>query len=313
MSFPSYSFVSCIRYLAEKFIAFHSTNSSHQCLNITYGDTIKSTKQELLTNRRINCCTSEEADARLVRHAICCVEIGCDPVVVRTVDTYVLVLMISYSPFMNEISNSTRVFATMGSSSKQIKVYDVIELASTIGDTFCEGLSFFYAFTGRDTVSSMYNCIKTHFWDELFKQPNITQLLEVFAELSNQPMAATSEHVDVLEKFLVKVYYPKKVNTNSLTDERAAHFKRQASVNIRQAPLSRPALIEHIKRAWIQGGWLWGECIANAMQCIALRIYVTEWGWQYGNEDEYVPRWQTVDETFSIDNATQTCSCRKAT
>ena len=112
---------------------------------------------------------------------ICCVETGCDPVVVRTVDTDVLVLMISHSPFMNEINNSTRVFATMGSNSKQIKVYDVIELASTIGHTFCKGLPFFYAFTGCDTVSSMYKCSKTHFWDELFKQPNIPQLLEVFA------------------------------------------------------------------------------------------------------------------------------------
>ena len=160
--------------------------------------------------------------------------------VVRTVDTDVLVLMISNSPFMKEINNSTRVFTTMGSNSKQIKVYDVIELASTIGHTFCKGLPFFYAFTGCDTVSSMYNCSKTHFWDELFKQPNIPQLLQVFAELSNQPMAITSEHVDILEKFLVKVYYLTKVNTNSLTDERAAHFKRKASVNVRQLPLSRP-------------------------------------------------------------------------
>ena len=215
MSFISYSFLSCIRYLTEKFIAFHSTNSSHQLLNITYGDTIKSTEQELLTNRRRNCSTSEEADARLVQCAICCVETGCDPVVARTVDTDVLALMMSHSPFMNKINNSTRVFATMGSNSKQIKVYDVIELASTIGHTFCKGFSFFYAFTGCDTVSSMYNCSKTHFWDELFKQPNIPQLLEVFAELLNQPMAVTSEHVDILEKFLVKAYYPKKVNAQS--------------------------------------------------------------------------------------------------
>ena len=215
MSFPSYSFLFCIRYLAEKFIAFHSTNSSHQLLNITYGDTIRSTEQELLTNRHINCSTSEKADAGLVQHAICCVEIGCDPVVVRTVDTDVLVLMMSHSPFMNKINNGTRVFATIGSNSKQIKVYDVIELAFTIGHTFCKGFPFFYAFTGCDTVSSMYNCSKTHFWDELFKQPNIPQLLEVFAELLNQPMAVTSEHVDILEKFSVKAYYPKKVNAQS--------------------------------------------------------------------------------------------------
>ena len=45
---------------------FHSTNSSRKLLTITYGDTTKSTEQDLLTNRRINCCISEEPDARLV-------------------------------------------------------------------------------------------------------------------------------------------------------------------------------------------------------------------------------------------------------
>ena len=117
LSFPSYSFLSCIRYLAEKFITFHLTNSSHQLLTITYGDTIKPTEQKLFTNRRMRCCISEEADARLVWHAVCCVETGCDPVVVRTFDTDVLVLMISHSPFTNEINNITRVFATMSSNS----------------------------------------------------------------------------------------------------------------------------------------------------------------------------------------------------
>ena len=173
-----------------------------------------------------------------MRHAICCVKTGCNPVVVRTVDTDVLVLMIIHAPFMNENNNSTRVFARMGNNSKQIKVYDVTELASTIGHTFCKRLPFFYAFTGCGTVSSMYNCSKKHFWDELFKQLNIPQLFEVFAELSNQAMLITSEHVDISEKFLLKVYCPKKLNTNSLTDERAAYFKRQAFVNIRQLPLS---------------------------------------------------------------------------
>ena len=76
-------------------------------------------------------------------------------------------------------------------------------------------------------------------------------------------MAVTSEHVDILKKFLVRVCYLKKVNTNSITDERVPHFKQQVSVNIRQLPLSRPGLTEHVKRGCIQGGWLWGECFAN--------------------------------------------------
>ena len=61
--------------------------------------------------------------------------------------------------------------------------------------------------------------VKLIFGDELFKQSNIPQLTEVLAELPNQPMTVTSEHVHTLEKFSVKNYSPKKVNTNSLTDK----------------------------------------------------------------------------------------------
>ena len=94
--------------------------------------------QSSLLNR--NCLPTDEkivvlqrTDAWLVRDSICFVETGCDPVVVRTVNTDLLVLMIIHSPFMNEIYNSTRGLAMMGSNLRQIKVYDVIEFACTIG------------------------------------------------------------------------------------------------------------------------------------------------------------------------------------
>ena len=72
-----------------------------------------------------------------MQHAICFVETGCNPVV-RNVDTDVLVLMISHLSFMNEINNSTQVFATIGRNSKQIKVYDLIEVVSTIDTPFAK-------------------------------------------------------------------------------------------------------------------------------------------------------------------------------
>ena len=216
MSFPSYYFLSCIRYLAEKFIAFCLTNSSHQLLTITYGDTIKSTEQELLTNTRISCCTSEETDALLVQHkficlfAICCVETGCDPKVVRNIDTDVLVLMISHLPFMNEINNITRVFATMSSHSKQIKVYDVIEFVSNIGHTFCKGLPFFCAFTVVTRYPVCTTVVKLIFG---MNYSNSRIFLNSWRYFQNSPinLTVTSEHVDILDKFLVEVYYAKKV------------------------------------------------------------------------------------------------------
>ena len=80
------------KYLADKFISFHSGS---KIVTITFENNIRSTDPELLQDlRRINDFTAEEADLRLVTHAIGCVEKGYKNVVLRTVDTDVLFLLI---------------------------------------------------------------------------------------------------------------------------------------------------------------------------------------------------------------------------
>ena len=292
------------RYLAEKFMDFHT--SSTKSLTITHGDTVKSTNIALLNDVRINSCTSEEADARLVRHAISCVESSYDMVVVRTVDTDVLILLMSSWPYMSELGPS-QVYSLMGKESKNLKLYDIKELSLEVGYDLCKGIPFFYAFTGCDTVSSMYHCSKLSFWDSLNKQPNKGDLLRVFQQLSEEPEDITSEQIDILERFVLRVYYPQKLEANSLDTERAAHFQRQAVANIRQLPLSRAGLIEHVKRACIQGGWLWRECLHN------VRVPdVTKWGWEVGENGGFIPCWQkeSDESTMNIEDVIQTCSCR---
>ena len=74
---------------------------------------MKTTDTSLLLESCINDCDAEVADSRLVRHAINCVEKGYKKVAVRTVDTDVLVLLLSYSPHMNKIGES-EAHALMG-------------------------------------------------------------------------------------------------------------------------------------------------------------------------------------------------------
>ena len=74
---------------------------------------ILSNDNNLITAERINNCTVEEADPRLVRHAMHCAEKGFHNIVVRTIDTDVLVLLISYIPYLDAVCQSNIVVRTI--------------------------------------------------------------------------------------------------------------------------------------------------------------------------------------------------------
>ena len=124
----------------------------------------------------------------------------------------------------------------------------------------CKGLPFLYSSTGCDTVTSFLNIGKCTFWDSLLLQENLEDLLETFQELSNN---ITFHQIDVLELFIERVYYPKNMKSKGINKGRLADFKRLADINLRAIPFSRLGLIEHTKRACLQGGRLWNECLHN--------------------------------------------------
>ena len=220
------------RSLAEKIISLHSGS---QTVVVTYDKSILSNDNNLITAERINNCTAEEADPRLVRHAMHCAEKGFHNIVVRTIDTDVLVLLISYIPYLDAVCQSN-IYAMMGTGGN-IDYYDVNNISSTIGYSFCKGLPFFYSFTGCDSVSSFSRIGKCTFWDNVFSQQNLEELIKVFQELSNQPENVTSEQIDILKIFVQRIYYSKKLNLEGLNKERLRHFKRQADTNLRIIPV----------------------------------------------------------------------------
>ena len=54
-------------YLAQKFLKFYDNDTQTIC--ITYGDTVISSDNNVLTENLITVCTSEEADSRIIRHS----------------------------------------------------------------------------------------------------------------------------------------------------------------------------------------------------------------------------------------------------
>ena len=98
---------------------------------------------ELDENAPVRPCTAEEADQRLVRHALNMIKSGYKNVLVRTIDTDVLVLLLAHIPQVDDVN----IHAYLVNSDK---FYDVQKFIRTLGPITCKALPFFYAFSGCD-------------------------------------------------------------------------------------------------------------------------------------------------------------------
>ena len=146
-------------FLAEKLFQLHNGDTT---LVVTKGDGILTNDSVLESDLSISSCSPEEADQKLVRHMLQCVRSGIQKIVVRTVDSDVIMLLFAYR---HEGGNfSSNVFVWFGTGTNTT-FYNINGIALGLGEETCKALRFFHAFTGCDTVSSFFNHGKCKFWD----------------------------------------------------------------------------------------------------------------------------------------------------
>ena len=105
-------------------------------------------------------CSSEEANPRIVHHVKNLRKKGYTNVHVKTVDSDIVILCLTYADVT--ISNGNKSFLVVyGPKDKKI---DIIDNFNKLGVSVWKGLAFFHAFTGCDTVSSFYKVGKAKFW-----------------------------------------------------------------------------------------------------------------------------------------------------
>ena len=285
-------------FLAKEFMRLHESNP--QELVLTFKETVLSNRECNVNDFLINNCKAEEADTKVVRHGISQTKQGFKHIVIRTVDTDVLILLISYCHLFKdgEILSLSVQFGT----GYDIRLYDILELHEEIGDTKSLGLPFFHAFTGCDTTSSFFQHGKCKFRDAwMASDPPITN---TFIELSNMPIAINADHQHILELYLMAVYLPKSYKSFSdINDARIKSFFHSTDPKLRSTIISRKGLYEHIKRSALQAGWLWKECEKEVEpQDPAL------WGWVM-SQDRYYPLWQ--DSFVELQSSIMICSCKE--
>ena len=104
-------------------------------------------------------CTHEEADTRILLHVADCVRAGHERVIVRTVDTDVVVLCIAFQ----QKTSCKELWVAFGTG-KHFRYIPAHEIAAALGPDRACGLPTFHAFTGCDTVSAFVGHGKKTFW-----------------------------------------------------------------------------------------------------------------------------------------------------
>ena len=166
-------------YLAKKLIEVHKGT---QHLVITLKDTVLcSFDAESLEQSEffITKCQSEEADQRIIRHVLHIIHSydKFERIVINTIDTDVLVLLISYVGRMKSIgpSPNLEIYAYLTAGKKY---YNIREITKSLGKEVCLALPFFYCLTGCDTVSSLNGKGKCKAWDAWFNSNNKDEFTE---------------------------------------------------------------------------------------------------------------------------------------
>ena len=186
-------------FLAGEFIQQYS---GEKTFVVRKGEHILSNNGFLAADTTLSPNSAEEADQKLVRHALQCVRSGIDYVMVRTVDTDMILLLVAYRHW--EVNINSKVFACMVVGTDE-NYFDINSISSQLSHEKCQALPFFHALTGCDSTSYFFNQGKCKFWDRWDEFSLKDDLTSVFGELSAKPETVTEEQALILEKCVFRV------------------------------------------------------------------------------------------------------------
>ena len=223
-------------YLVEKFISMHHDK---QILVCTYKETILTSHQEMvenITEVKITECQSKEADQRLVYHTLYYLSpcFSFEKIVINTIDTDVMIILIANLSSHLRKNLRVLVYAKMVRSGIH---HNLIAMILELDHSICELLTFFYAFSGCDTVSSFFSKGKSKGWDIWMEDRS--NLDEVFIRLGNEPGELTNTDMNIIEKFVTKMYFKQ---NKSLALLRIELFKYMKDSDLRKLPPRRESL-----------------------------------------------------------------------
>ena len=194
-------------------------------------------------------CSHEEADSRMMIHALDASLHGYRRVKIRSNDTDIVVLVVSIAPTLQ----LDELWISFGSS-KQVRYLPAHTIATSLGLEKASVLPMFHTLTGCGTVSFFSGRGKKTAWDVWKVFPELTPVLKAMLML---PEDIEDTCLDVIERFVI-LLYDHTSSFSKVNEVRQELFSRKAR-SLENIPPTQASL--HVKRDVFQGGFVWGQTL----------------------------------------------------
>ncbi|XP_076078833.1 uncharacterized protein LOC143048849 [Mytilus galloprovincialis] len=266
-------------YLAEQLLTL--TPSVQTTVVSTKGSEVVCNKPDK-NNGNLSPCNHEEADTRILLHVADAVKSGMQKIMIRTVDTDVVVIAVSAVHKLN----ITSLWMAFGVG-KNFRYIPVHEIALFMGPSKSNALLFFHAFSGCDQVSSFSNRGKKIAWDTWLS------------------FDAVTEDFKLLTFKFVVLMYDRTSECLGVDAARKDLFMRKGRSIENMSP-SSAALHQHIKRAAYQAGFCWGQALVKLQETPSPSI----WGWKRNKEGLWEPFWTALQQASESCAELIKCGCK---
>lgn len=244
----------------------------------------------------LDLCSHEEADTRMLLHVANIAQSGHTRIMIRTVDTDVVVLATACFQHIR----CAELWIAFGTG-QHLRYLAIHDLAASMGPDRTTALLFFHAFTGCDTVSCFLGHGKKSAWETWKSFPEVTAC---FVQLSSEPADIQPFMADV-QRFVV-LLYDRSSNKTSVNALRKHLFTKKGRP-MEALPPSEAALLQHVKRAVYQSGFCWYRSLLVQQNLPS----PAEWGWQAGDDGQWRPLWTVLPDIAKCCPELVKCGCTK--
>lgn len=215
-------------------------------------------------------CTQEEADGRIVLHALYACKQQRSPVVIVAEDTDVFIMLLAFAHKFRY-----PIYFSCGKTKRRL--VDIKSIVSTYGTHICKTLIGLHAFTGCDSVSAFAGKGKVR---ALNMVKDCQEAQAVFRKMGNN-WNMTDSMLEDLEKFTCHLYCSN-TPTNNINELRYHLFcLKKADIESHQLPPCQDTLRKHAQRANYQAS-IWKRCLEKTPDIPS----PLDHGWKIEKEDE---------------------------
>ncbi|KAG0710799.1 hypothetical protein GWK47_022057 [Chionoecetes opilio] len=199
----------------------------------------------------------EEADSRISLHVYDTLRKGATSILVRTVDTDVVVILVGVFYCLVNRYPDLDLWVGFGAG-RHFRYYHINSVCLELGEDKCKALPFFHTFTGCDVTSQFNGKGKKSAWMTWKSLPTVTEGFTRSSSSAFVPQDTSSPVFSVIEQFTCAMY-DSTTQHNKVNDLRQELFPNRVKL-MERLPPTQNALLQHVNRCVYQAS-IWTESL----------------------------------------------------